>query len=194
MHSTLQSDEPPLIGDHLALNFLNTRYGTGSAKRECFVDDASVVRWLKQVGELPNDFGEVPPGLLSLTLVLRESARALVSAAKAREYGDTRVVNHVLERGSGLHELAWNSKRETFEVLSKRRDNGAAGLLYPIAQAIVDLLVSSSLDRVKQCQAPDCTLIFHDQTKSHRRRWCSMALCGNRMKVAAFRERKKLGE
>ncbi|NEJ40784.1 CGNR zinc finger domain-containing protein, partial [Rhizobium ruizarguesonis] len=37
----------------------------------------------------------------------------------------------------------------------------------------------------------DCTLFFLDTTKSHRRRWCSMALCGNRMKVAAFRSRKQ---
>ncbi|WP_327229156.1 CGNR zinc finger domain-containing protein [Achromobacter xylosoxidans] len=33
--------------------------------------------------------------------------------------------------------------------------------------------------------------MFHDKTKSHRRRRCSMALCGNRMKVAAFRSRQK---
>ncbi|WP_422121526.1 CGNR zinc finger domain-containing protein [Providencia huaxiensis] len=44
---------------------------------------------------------------------------------------------------------------------------------------------------IRQCEASDCVLYFLDLTKSHRRRWCSMSTCGNRMKVAAFRERKK---
>ncbi|WP_428243533.1 CGNR zinc finger domain-containing protein [Gynuella sp.] len=43
---------------------------------------------------------------------------------------------------------------------------------------------------VRQYEAHDCTLVFLDTTKSHRRRWCSVVLCGNRMKVAAFRSRK----
>jgi predicted RNA-binding Zn ribbon-like protein len=43
---------------------------------------------------------------------------------------------------------------------------------------------------VRKCEAHDCTLLFEDATRSGRRRWCSMALCGNRMKVAAFRARR----
>lgn len=195
MQSYSETERPALlIGDDLALDFLNTRYGTGSAHRECLVDDASVVAWLKQVAVLSDDFRGVPPGLLSLALVLRESARALIQAAKAKEHADTRTINHMLEMGRDSHELAWSSSSKTYHLLSRRRDNGAASLLYPVAQAIVDLLVSPSLDLVKQCEAHDCTLMFHDHTKSHRRRWCSMALCGNRMKVAAFRERRKLQE
>ena len=34
-------------------------------------------------------------------------------------------------------------------------------------------------------------LMFYDRTKSHKRRWCSMALCGNRHKVAEFRKRRQ---
>ena len=42
---------------------------------------------------------------------------------------------------------------------------------------------------IRECEHPDCVLWFYDRTKSHRRRWCSMALCGNRHKVAEFRKR-----
>jgi predicted RNA-binding Zn ribbon-like protein len=34
-------------------------------------------------------------------------------------------------------------------------------------------------------------LWFSDQTKSHQRRWCSMEMCGNRHKVAAYRKRRR---
>lgn len=42
---------------------------------------------------------------------------------------------------------------------------------------------------VRKCEDSDCVLWFVDKTKAHRRRWCSMALCGNRNKVASFRQR-----
>jgi predicted RNA-binding Zn ribbon-like protein len=44
---------------------------------------------------------------------------------------------------------------------------------------------------VKQCAGPGCTLWFLDRTKAHARRFCSAAACGNRAKVAAFRERQR---
>jgi predicted RNA-binding Zn ribbon-like protein len=44
---------------------------------------------------------------------------------------------------------------------------------------------------VKACEGPACTLLFADHTRGHARRWCSMALCGNRAKQAAHRHRLK---
>lgn len=78
-----------------------------------------------------------------------------------------------------------------FQFVERYRDHGPASLLEPVATALASLLPKAQLDLVKQCEADDCTLLFHDLTKSHRRRWCSMAACGNRMKVAAFRSRQK---
>jgi predicted RNA-binding Zn ribbon-like protein len=63
----------------------------------------------------------------------------------------------------------------------------------PVAEAVATLLAKGDFSLVRKCECPDCTLWFHDRTKSHHRRWCSMALCGNRMKVAAFRARQKGG-
>ncbi|MGH7080341.1 MAG: CGNR zinc finger domain-containing protein [Acetobacteraceae bacterium] len=44
---------------------------------------------------------------------------------------------------------------------------------------------------MKACENQACTLLFADHTRGHRRRWCSMAICGNRAKQAAHRERLK---
>lgn len=181
---------PQFVGDNLALDFINTQYGVGPAHRECLVDDASVVAWLKLATVLPKDFKGTPKGLLKLALELRASAKSLVNAAKSDGDACVDVVNRVLETGRGAKALDWDSASKSFKVVVQRRHDDAASLLEPVAQALVELLTDTQLELVRQCEAHDCTLLFHDLTKSHRRRWCSMAVCGNRMKVAAFRSRK----
>ena len=64
-------------------------------------------------------------------------------------------------------------------------------LLAPLAEAAAAPLVEGDFELVRHCENPECTLWFYDRTKSHRRRWCSMALCGNRHKVATFRRRQQ---
>ena len=43
--------------------------------------------------------------------------------------------------------------------------------------------------RIRRCSADGCGMVFHDESRTGTRRWCSMARCGNRAKVRAFRER-----
>jgi predicted RNA-binding Zn ribbon-like protein len=69
------------------------------------------------------------------------------------------------------------------------RGGAISALLGPLAQAVAQLLVDGDFDLVRQCEHPECVLWFHDRTKAHKRRWCSMALCGNRHKAARFRKR-----
>lgn len=183
--------EPLFVGDDLALDFINTRYGVDAASRDCFVDDTSVLVWLKQAGVVPPNLQHVPQGLHWLAVALRNESRALVHAAKAGSDADVKVVNQVLEAGRAANELVWNAESRTFERRITRRDDSAESLLEPVARALLELLTQAPMAWVRQCEAHDCTLLFRDLTKSHRRRWCSMALCGNRMKVAAFRARQK---
>lgn len=182
---------PLFVGDDLALDFINSEFGVGTAHQECFVDDDAVLRWLKLAEVLPDDIDTAPEGLLKLALQLRENARSLVDAAKLGVRADATAVNDVLKAGHASEELKWDSASKSFKVAGLRLQKNAASFLAPVAQAVVKLLTDTRLDLVRQCGAHDCTLMFHDKTKSHRRRWCSMATCGNRMKVAAFRSRNK---
>lgn len=180
-----------LVGDNLALDFINTEYGVGPLHREVLTDDQSVVEWLRTVGALPAEVKTAPKGLLKLARELRGTARALVEARQTGKSADPAVVNHVLEAGHRCEELRWDAKACEFKVDRRPRTLNAAGLLAPIAEELVRLLTEVDLTLVRQCEGDNCTLLFHDLTKSHRRRWCSMAACGNRMKVAAFRARQK---
>jgi predicted RNA-binding Zn ribbon-like protein len=47
--------------------------------------------------------------------------------------------------------------------------------------------------RLRRCDAADCRMVFHDESRTGSRRWCSMARCGNRAKVRAFRARELAG-
>ena len=67
----------------------------------------------------------------------------------------------------------------------------AEQLLMPVALAAAELLANGNFELVRACESADCVLHFYDRTKSHRRRWCSMATCGNRAKVQTFRARQR---
>ncbi|HUZ02436.1 MAG TPA: CGNR zinc finger domain-containing protein [Thermomicrobiaceae bacterium] len=58
--------------------------------------------------------------------------------------------------------------------------------LWPILRSVADLLVSSRLDRVRECAGDDCDWLFLDTSRNGTRRWCSMETCGNRAKVRRF--------
>ena len=62
---------------------------------------------------------------------------------------------------------------------------GPLQALAPIARAIAELVMSGRSVEIGKCANPRCVLYFRDRSRTRRRRWCSMAVCGNRMKVAA---------
>jgi CGNR zinc finger protein/putative stress-induced transcription regulator len=44
-------------------------------------------------------------------------------------------------------------------------------------------------ERFRICGDPGCGTVFYDRSRNRSGRWCSMATCGNRAKVRAFRRR-----
>ncbi len=65
--------------------------------------------------------------------------------------------------------------------------------LSTIARDAVELFGDHAGGRLRECAAPDCALVFYDESRSNNRRWCSMQRCGNRSKVRAHRSRAALG-
>ncbi len=73
--------------------------------------------------------------------------------------------------------------RETFVELRTPAD-----LWAPIVDATADLLVEAESSRIRKCES--CVVHFFDTSKKGSRRWCSMNICGNKLKVAAYQRRK----
>jgi len=60
-----------------------------------------------------------------------------------------------------------------------------ARVLIPVAASLAD----GSWQRAKACRAGDCTWAFYDRSRNRSAVWCEMAVCGNRTKVRAYRDR-----
>lgn len=183
----------PFIAGNLAIDFINTQFGVGDEHQECLQDDSSVIAWLQQAGVLSKYSENPPPGIAQLARELRENMRELLISARQGRAADPSIVNRVLEQGCPIQHIEWQPAEAVFQKKIHLRNMESESLLQPVAWALVQLLTEDNVQLVKECEASDCILLFHDQTKSHRRRWCSMASCGNRMKAAAHRARKKTG-
>lgn len=180
------------LGDHPALDMMNTVVQGG----ETWHSDADVMAWLGAAGHLPLGAAQAAPGrpgeLLAAARALRETIRAAVLAHKAGRRIDVAALNAALAHAQRHMALV----EESGSVLSLQACYAAATphqLLAPLAEAAAHLLATADFKLVRKCEDHACTLWFLDRTKSHRRRWCSMALCGNRNKVAAFRHRQQEG-
>jgi predicted RNA-binding Zn ribbon-like protein len=64
-------------------------------------------------------------------------------------------------------------------------------LLFPIAKSMAELVTNENFSHVRACEGPTCTILFLDRTHGSPRRWCMMAVCGNRAKQAAHRRRRR---
>jgi predicted RNA-binding Zn ribbon-like protein len=171
-----------LAGD-LALDFMNTRMRIDGALVDVLQSDADVLAWLTLAG-LPGS----PLPLLHAARTLREAIRALVEKRKAGQHGDPSVLNRFLEHAQHHPRVAWKrGQPPAVERVPARAT--PESVLAPIAEAAATLLATGDFSLVKRCEDETCVLWFLDQTKSHHRRWCSAALCGNRNKVAAYRKR-----
>ncbi len=180
------------LAGHPALDFLNTRMRVNEDLVDLLQSDEDVLIWLKQAGfPAPAIDGRTAPlALLHSARCLRESVRSLVEKRKAGRRGDPSILNSFLAASQSHLRLVWNKSR-TLTLDTVRRQDTAESILAPVAEAAAHLLTTADFELIKRCEDETCVLWFSDQTKSHHRRWCSMEICGNRHKVAAYRGRRR---
>lgn len=183
------------------MDFLNTTLTPQETPIELIGEGPSFVEWLVSAGLLdaPN----------ASKLKRRFSAKGLDEvAAEARRFrewtGDwisrwrdapdddyeteLRRLNGLLERASCYREVV---VKNGLQVLERCHIDSADDLIALVATQVALLIATEQPALVKRCAGPECTLWFLDRTKAHRRLFCSAAVCGNRAKVAAFRERQR---
>jgi predicted RNA-binding Zn ribbon-like protein len=191
------TDEIPAAG-HLALDFLNTRVGIGAAEpREHIGDGAALAAWLLRAGaaaeaEADGFRGADLDALAASARAVREVARTAVAAWKARGALPS---DALLARLNGWLASAGTrrsiARRGRALAIEETRVLAAAeALLAPVAEGLADLFAHADRRLARVCAADDCSLWFYDRTKAHRRRWCSMAVCGARAKARAYRRRR----
>ena len=100
-------------------------------------------------------------------------------------------LNELLKRDETFSRIAVrrNSDGDRLELQTMRLWRSPESLLLPIGEALARCVCNEDFINIRACEGHSCTLIFADRTRRQGRRWCSMAVCGNRAKQAAHRDR-----
>jgi predicted RNA-binding Zn ribbon-like protein len=200
-------DRPPafFIADSRGLDFLNSIATPVDQPVDWLADGDGLVAWLAQANLVP------PQALNALTKratageldevaddarALREWFRGFVRQHMGRPLApnairDLKPLNALLERDEMFRRVVApeNAHSDHFELQTTRRWRSPESLLLPIGEALAQCVCDEAFADIRACEGHRCALIFADHTQRRGRRWCSMAMCGNRAKQAAHRHR-----
>lgn len=119
---------------------------------------------------------------------LREALRAILLShnGRAQSAGDP---SPVLDRAAKRARLRLRFDERGIGTLEPRAAgvDGALGTLLTIVHRAGE---SGAWARLKACREHTCEWAFYDHTKNRSGAWCNMAVCGNRAKARAYRERR----
>ena len=188
------------LGNHLALDFLNTCPVQNGEAVELLPDFDALLRWFqaadllssREAASLRQQWGESARAQHVVEAV-RELRERLRKEVLARERGGTvhraalDELNHLMAEHPMLTRLKTSGNASTTELwFDPRRPED---LFAPLAHSAATLFAVADRNRVRKCG--QCVLHFYDTSKKGTRRWCSMQLCGNRLKVAAYAARRR---
>ncbi len=189
------------VGNHPCLDLINTQMIVQGNPTDLLGGCEDLVTWLVQARVVEKvqaavvmtqwsheDQEQLFEQGIKFRGTLREMVKRIV-ARKSIPHSAVEFINQVLSRCPGYPQLVYKNGGYTRQFQSQAAQKD--GILAPLAEAASDLVCSGNLSLVKKCGNPACILYFYDTTKNHTRNWCSMQLCGNRIKVAAHYQRKR---
>ena len=189
----------PLLGGRLAIDFANIPSYPGNPRQHlsweeliAFLQASQIVSaergssLLALSGSDPDAAQRLLSRSVRLRDVLRRAFGAMVRKEEvARDWAEP--INQILRITEGHDELVFEANSWRMEF--RAREGGLDWLLAAIARSAAEIIVEGAQARLRICGNPGCGLFFSDNSRTHRRRWCSMAICGNRHKVAGFARR-----
>lgn len=186
---------PDAVSGHPALDFCNTRAGWGtSAPKEYLVSDRAFAVWARESALLDAVACErVGDGkrMVEQARRLRDALYACLTEGPGHAR-DWQVINdHIAKAASAsrLVPVVDDSNGLARWVLDDTGVPAADLPLLAVAAAVADLLTSPLSRCVSACPGAGCGWLFADPRR--RRRWCSMAVCGNRAKARRFADRQR---
>jgi predicted RNA-binding Zn ribbon-like protein len=200
---------PFFLGEHLAMDFLNTVASPWGESIEWIGSGRDLLDWLERAGlvsgAVATRFGRTAEWdeldrVARRARVLREWFREFVGRYAGRPLAPGAVpelarLNQLLARDEAYRQLEAaassaagpDTSGPVVRWRAERRLRTPEALLLPLAEAMGDFVCRAAFQHVRRCER--CTLWFLDVSRGHGRRWCSMAICGNRAKAANYRAR-----
>lgn len=196
--------EKDMIGGNAALDFVNTvsNWNNGQAPADRLegplgfgewaglaglLDEEDLSRLKKQVQENPKAAADIYKQAQDLRAALWRIFNAIATKENANP-DDLAALDQWKARSA--HHCRIVQDGDGFRRRCKDEAPALERALRLIVEAAEALLLNGRLDRIHNCGGDACEWMFIDLSKNGRRRWCSMATCGNEAKVKKFRKQK----
>ncbi|MFB7185292.1 CGNR zinc finger domain-containing protein [Streptomyces sp. NPDC056230] len=169
---------------HPVLDFAATLRARRSIRFEMFATPDRLNAWYLESGLVDT----ITPGQESdvrEAIAVREAVYRLVTNRRLGEDFDREalaVLNAAARQAPATPQLT-RAGRHT--------DATPGQALATVARQAVELLSGPDVPLLKECGNPECTRVYIDRSRGMRRQWCGMESCGNKIKAAAYRARKK---
>lgn len=167
-----------------ALDFAATLRARRSLRFEMFATPDRLDAWYVESGVVD----AITPGEqadVDRATAVREAVYRLITARRLGEDYDPEalaLVNSTARTPSAVPQLT---------AAGRRTEATPAEALSTVARRAVELLSGPDVPLLKECGNPECTRVYIDRSRGMRRQWCGMESCGNKIKAAAYRARKK---
>jgi predicted RNA-binding Zn ribbon-like protein len=188
------------VGNNLSADFVNTVVSfdhEGGTLRSA----GDVVDFLMTTGAITATEAErlrahlstdaVAERFLATALELRTAVTAALTAIeeqRALGKDPLAIINAILAADAGFEQLV--SRDGGYKLERRYVQDDPAIALVPVARDVSHLLATPGAP-VRHCAGEGCVRHFYDDSRTRRRRWCEMAICGNRAKAAAFAKRER---
>jgi predicted RNA-binding Zn ribbon-like protein len=169
----------PLSGEPLALDLVDTTWPDVAGRRDLLANRPEHEAWLRENG-LPG------PSTAAARRALVEAREAIRATLERPGPAALDTLDGILERGRLRIRADQPNAREELEIEREWRVPWLA------VRSLLGLLDEHPA-RVRKCANPDCPFWFLDTTRSGTRRWCSMTVCGNRLKARRHYRRQHHG-
>jgi predicted RNA-binding Zn ribbon-like protein len=204
---------PFFIADDPALDFLNSVTVLSGQKIEWVENGRDLLDWIEQANLVQANnlkpfqnkkFISQCDGVASKAREWREWFRDFVATHAGQEIDVAALtklepINTLIAGDNSYPQIEARDSSElnsdSYKPLLKWKQNrhfrSPEDLLFPIVEAMGNLVCNEDFRQVKFCEGPTCSMWFLDISKNHSRRWCTMSICGNRAKAKLHRARKK---
>jgi predicted RNA-binding Zn ribbon-like protein len=189
--SVKEKDDLLFVGDHAAIDFINTVHMVGGVLTDTLNCDEDVRQWMVRSKLSPAGPATVwaDGELLRAARQLREIAVNGLESGKGKKRLSVAKLNAFLSHSLSYPQLVAEGSHSRIKRSYVART--PREFLALLAESVADLLANADFNLIRRCAGEKCVLWFYDRTKSHHRRFCRAAVCGNRAKVSAYRARQR---
>ncbi|WP_119302571.1 CGNR zinc finger domain-containing protein [Dongia deserti] len=173
----------PFLGGRLWLDFLNS---APAAMGELIATPEDLGRWAAAAGIARDGRAHFTRGDLATAHALRSALRGIYHALSE---GTAPPAKAIAEINRHLAEAPRLRTLESAKGHLRVTETLESDVFGRIASDLTDFIAGFEPHRLRACNGPGCSLVFYDTARNATRRWCSMAACGNRHKVARHRAR-----